>query len=95
MATRSSLTYDVSGSTAGVRSGTSGYGGFGVGSGGGFSMSGIGIGIGFPIGGSGGDTALYQRSLTVQIDRLGARADELAQPPAASGASAPGSPRIF
>ena len=90
-----SLTYDVSGSTAGVRGGTSGYGGFGVGSGGGFSMSGIGIGIGFPIGGGGGESALYQRSLTVQIDRLGARSEAVGQSPSASGAAAPGSPRIF
>ena len=65
------LTYGVTGSTSGYRGGTGGYAGIGAGSGGGFSMSGVGIGIGFPIGGGGGDATQYQRSLTVQIDRLG------------------------
>jgi hypothetical protein len=70
------MSYGVAGSTAGYRDGTTGYAGFGAGAGGGFSMSGVGIGIGFPIGGGGGDTAQYQRTLTVQIDRLaGARDD--------------------
>jgi hypothetical protein len=67
-----SLSYSITGRTAGYREGTTGYAGFGAGSGG-FSMGGVGIGIGFPIGvGTGSNEAvLYQRSLTVQIDRLG------------------------
>jgi len=67
-----SLSYSITGRTSGYREGTTGYAGFGAGSGG-FSMGGVGIGIGFPIGvGTGSNEAvLYQRSLTVQIDRLG------------------------
>lgn len=64
------LSYGVTGSTSGFRSGTGGYAGIGAGSGGGFSMSGVGIGIGFPIGGGGAAETQYQRNLTVQIDRL-------------------------
>jgi len=64
------LSYGVTGSTSGFRSGTGGYAGIGAGSGGGFSMSGVGIGIGFPIGGGGATETQYQRNLTVQIDRL-------------------------
>jgi hypothetical protein len=83
-----SLSYDVSGRPSGYRNGTGVFGGFGAGSGG-FSMSGIGIGIGFPIGGGGGgDSSVYQRSLTVQIDRLGGAA----QPGLAPSAPAAGAP---
>jgi hypothetical protein len=93
-----SLSYDVSGRPSGYRSGTGVYGGFGAGSGG-FSMSGIGIGIGFPIGGGGGDASVYQRSLTVQIDRLGAAGQPNLAPAApesgGSGAVLPGGTRVF
>jgi Domain of unknown function (DUF4136) len=90
------LSYGVTGRTIGMRDGTTGYAGFGAGSGG-FSMGGVGIGIGFPIGGGGGsDTAQYQRSLTVQIDRLAGIRDER---PAATATPSPAQPssgtRIF
>jgi hypothetical protein len=52
--------------------GTGGYAGFGIGSGG-FSVGTFGIGIGIPIGSGArsGEPATYQRSLQVEIDRLG------------------------
>ena len=55
--------------------GTGGYAGFGIGSGG-FSVGTFGIGIGIPIGSGArsGEPATYQRSLQVEIDRLGGTA---------------------
>ena len=70
---RVTLHYSVDGVASMGGSGTRGYAGFGLGSGG-FSVGSFGIGIGIPIG-SGADRPIepgsYQRSLRVEIDRIG------------------------
>jgi hypothetical protein len=56
----------------------------------------VGIGIGFPIGvGGGSDTAQYQRSLTVQIDRLAPGSNDRPAAAAPSPGQSSGGTRIF
>lgn len=73
---RVTLHYSVDGLASMAASGTRGYAGVGLGSGG-FSVGSFGIGIGIPIG-SGADRpnepGSYQRSLRVEIDRIGGAA---------------------